>query len=150
MALAKLKRDEEAVDAYLSARSYFKEAKNPEYVNWCDNYLAMAYFNLENGPEARYHAQHYLNYSKVTQNLGMEAYAGYRLGAAYLVCEEFAEAEMHLLRALELFNLEDEKDWEDIIAANKELAKALIALNREEEARERLLRITTIEETINK
>ena len=150
MALAKLKRDEEAIVVYLSARTFFKQAKNPEYVNWCDNYLAVAYFNLGNGPEAKFHAQHYFNYSKVAENLGMEAYARYRLGAAYLVCEEYAQAEMHLLRALELFNLEDEKDWEDIIAANKELTKALISLNREEEARVRLLRITTIEETISK
>ena len=150
MALAKLKRDEDAVVAYLSARTFFKEAKNPEYVNWCDNYVAMAYFNLGNGPESRFHAQHYFNFSKVTENLGMEAYARYRLGAAHLLCEEYAEAEVHLLRALELFNLEVEKDWEDIIAANTELAKVLISLNREEEANIRLHIITTIEETVNK
>ncbi len=150
MALGKLNRNEEAVVVYLSARLFFKEAKNPEYVNWCDNYLAIAYLNLGNGREARFHAQHYFNYSKVTENLGMEAYARYRLGAAHLLCEEYAEAEIDLLRALELLNLEDEKDWEDIIAANKVLAKALISLNRIEEAQFRLDRITSIEETINK
>jgi tetratricopeptide (TPR) repeat protein len=150
MALGKLSRNEEAVVVYRSARLFFKEAKNPEYVNWCDNYLAIAYLNLGNGREARFHAQHYFNYSKVTENLGMEAYARYRLGAAHLLCEEYAEAEIDLLRALELLNLEDEKDWEDIIAANKVLAKALISLNRIEEAQFRLDRITSIEETINK
>ena len=61
MAYAKLKRDDDAVVAYLSARKLYKEAKSPEYVNWCDNYLAMAYFNLGNGPEAKFHAQHYFN-----------------------------------------------------------------------------------------
>ena len=148
MALAKLKRDEEAVVAYLGSRTLFKEAKNPEYVNWCDNYLAMAYFNLGNGPEAKFHAQHYFNYSKVAENLVMEGYARYRLGGAFLICQEYVEAEKHLTRALELFNLEDDKDWEDIVAANKELAKALVALGREDEANERLERIKGIEETI--
>ena len=148
MALAKLKRDEDATASYLGARKLFKEAKNPEYVNWCDNYLAMAYFNLGNGAEAKFHAQHYFNYSKVAENLSMEAYARYRLGGAFLICAEFVEAEKHLSRAIELFTLEDDKDWEDIVAANKELAKALIALDREEEANERLERIKGIEETI--
>ena len=148
MALAKLNRDEEAVVAYLGSRTLFKEAKNPEYVNWCDNYLAMAYFNLGNGPEAKFHAQHYFNYSKVAENLVMEGYARYRLGGAFLICQEYVEAEKHLRRALELFNLEDDKDWEDIVAANKELAKALVALGREDEANERLERIKGIEETI--
>jgi tetratricopeptide (TPR) repeat protein len=149
MALAKLKRDEEAVVAYLGSRKLFKEAKNPEYVNWCDNYLAMAYFNLGNGPEAKFHAQHYFNYSKVAENLGMEAYARYRLGGAFLICQEYVEAEKHLTRSIELLNLEDEKDWEDIVEANKELAKALVAMGREEEANERLERIKGIEETIS-
>jgi len=148
MAFSKLKRDEDATAAYLGARKLFKEAKNPEYVNWCDNYLAMAYFNLGNGPEAKFHAQHYFNYSKVSENLGMEAYARYRLGGAFLICQEYVEAEKHLGRAIDLFTLEDDKDWEDIVAANKDLAKALVALDRDEEARERLERIKTIEETI--
>jgi tetratricopeptide (TPR) repeat protein len=148
MALAKLKRDEEAVVVYLSARTFFKEAKNPEYVNWCDNYLAMAYFNLGNGPEAKFHAQHYFNYSKVAENLGMEAYARYRLGSAFLICEEYLDAEKHLARALELLTQEDDKDWEDIVAANKELARTLNALGREDEANERLERIKGIEAII--
>jgi tetratricopeptide (TPR) repeat protein len=108
----------------------------------------MAYFNLGNGPEAKFHAQHYFNYSKVAENLSMEGYARYRLGGAFLICQEYVEAEKHLTRAIELFTLEDDKDWEDIIAANKELAKALIALGREDEANERLERIKGIEETI--
>jgi tetratricopeptide (TPR) repeat protein len=78
----------------------------------------------------------------------MEAYARYRLGGAFLICQEYVEAEKHLTRAIELLTLEDDKDWEDIVAANKELAKALTALGRDEEAMDRLTRIKTIEETI--
>jgi tetratricopeptide (TPR) repeat protein len=148
MALAKLKNYQDAVDSYLSARSLFKEAKNPEFVNWCDNYLALAYIALNNGPEARFHAQHYFNYSKVAEDLGMEGYARYRLGTALLLCQEYEDAEKHLKRSLELLALDEDKDWEDIVAVNKDLAKALIALNRQEEAIKRLKRIKTIEETI--
>ena len=148
MALAKLGSYQDAVDSYSKARSLCKEAKNPEFVGWCDNYLALAYIALNNGPEAKFHALHYYNYSKVAEDLGMEAYSRYRLGTAHLLCEEHEEAEKHLLRSLELLTLEEDKDWEDIVEVNKNLAKALTALNREEEARKRLERIKTIEETI--
>ena len=148
MALAKLGSYQDAIDNYLSARSLCKEAKDPEFVGWCDNYLALSYIALNNGPEAKFHALHYFNYTKVTEDLGMEAYSRYRLGAALLLCEEYEEAEKHFLRSLELLTLDEDKDWEDIVAVNKLLAKALIALNREEEAKKRLERIKTIEETI--
>ena len=148
MALAKLNSHQDAIDSYLSARSLCKEAKNPEFVNWCDNYLALSYIALSNGPEAKFHALHYFNYSKVAEDLGMEAYARYRLGTALNLCGEYEEAERQLRRSLELLTLDEDKDWEDIVVANKQLAKALTALNREEEARKRLERIKTIEETI--
>lgn len=148
MALAKLGSHQDAIDNYLSARSLCKEAKNPEFVGWCDNYLALSYMALNNGPEARFHAQHYFNYTKVAEDLGMEGYARYRLGRAHLLCDEYEDAEEHLLRSLEILTLDEDKDWEDIVAANKELAKALIALGREDEAQKRLDRIKTIEETI--
>ena len=148
MALAKLGSHQDAIDNYLSARSLCKEAKNPEFVGWCDNYLALSYMALNNGPEARFHAQHYFNYTKVAEDLGMEGYARYRLGRAHLLCDEYEDAEKYLLRSLEILTLDEDKDWEDIVAANKELAKALTALGREDEAQKRLDRIKTIEETI--
>jgi tetratricopeptide (TPR) repeat protein len=148
MALAKLGSYQDAVDSYLKARSLCKEAKSPEFVGWCDNYSALAYIALNNGPEAKFHALHYFNYTKVAEDLAMEAYASYRLGAAHLLCEEYEEAEKHLLRSLELLTLDEDRDWEDIVAVNKQLAQVLTALNREEEAQKRLERIKTIEETI--
>lgn len=148
MGLAKLKNYKDAIESYLSARSLCKEAKNPEFVNWCDNYLALSYIAINNGPEARFHAQHYFNYSKVAEDLGMEGYARYRLGKAHLLCQEYQDAEKHLIQSLELLTREEDKDWEDIVAVNQDLAEALTALNREEEAQARLERIKTIEETI--
>jgi tetratricopeptide (TPR) repeat protein len=148
MAQVKLGSYTEALENCLSARALCKEAKNPEFVSWCDNYLALTYIALSNGPEARFYAQHYFNYSKVTEDLGREAYACYRLGAALFLCGEYQDAEKNFNRSLELLNLEIDKDWEDIVAVNKCLAETLIALNREEEATTRLERIKTIEETI--
>jgi hypothetical protein len=103
---------------------------------------------LNNGPEARFHAQHYFNYTKVAEDLGMEGYARYRLGKAHLLCEEYEDAETHLVRSLEILTLDQDKDWEDIVAVNKELATVLVALGREDEARKRLDRIKTIEDTL--
>ena len=148
MAQDKLKLHAEAVANYLSARKLFKEAKNPEYVNWSDQYLSVAYAALENGPEMKFHAKHYFNYSKVAEDLSMEGYARYYLGKAHLLCQEYEDAERQLTRALELLTLEEKKDWEDILDANKTLAIALIGLGKEDDARERLEQLATIEETI--
>ena len=148
MVRIKLGNYTEALENCLSARALCKEAKNPEFVGWCDNYLALTYIALRNGPEARFYAQHYFNYSKVTEDLGREAYACYRLGAALFLCGEYEDAEKNFNRSLELLNLELDKDWEDIVAVNKCLAETLIALDRIEEATTRLERIKTIEETI--
>ena len=148
MAQDKLKLHAEAVANYLSARKLFKEAKNPEYVNWSDQYLSVAYAALENGPEMKFHAKHYFNYSKVAEDLSMEGYARYYLGKAHLLCQEYEDAERQLTRALELLTLEEKKDWEDILDANKTLAKALIGLGKEDDAKERLEQLATIEETI--
>ena len=148
MANMKLELFDEAITNYLSARSLFKEAKSPEYVKWCDNYLALAYIEAKNGTEAKFHSLHYLNYARVAMEPIMEGYARFRLGLSHLLCEEYVEAEEHLTRSLDLLILESDKDWEDIVAINKGLAQVLIALGRENEANERLDRIKTIEETI--
>ena len=144
----KLEMHTEAIATFLSARKLFKEAKNPEYVNWADQYLAITYAVLENGPEAKFHAKHYFNYSKVAEDMSMEGFARYRLGVAHLLCQEYEDAERQLVSALEQLTLDENKDWEEILGANQALAKALTALGKEEEANIRLERIATIAETI--
>jgi hypothetical protein len=148
MAQDKLKMHTEAVATFLSARKIFKGEKNPEYVNWADQYLTDTYASLENGPEAKFHAKHYFNYSKVAEDISMEGFARYRLGVAHLLCQEYEDAERQLVSALEQLTLDEKKDWEDILGANRALAKALTALGKEDEANTRLERIATIEETI--
>lgn len=148
MAHMKLENHEAAIVNFLSARSLFKEAKNPEHVNWCDNYLSRVFIAIKNGPEAKFHAQHYFNYSKVAEDFTMEGYARFRLGNAYLLCGEYDEAESELTRSLEMLTLEDSKDWDSIVEANHRLAEALTELGREDEAKERLERLKTIEDTL--
>ena len=148
MAHMKLENHEAAIVNFLSARSLFKEAKNPEHVNWCDNYLSRVFIAIKNGPEAKFHAQHYFNYSKVAEDFTMESYARFRLGNAYLLCGEYDEAESELTRSLEMLTLEDNKDWDSIVEANHRLAEALRELGRCEEASERLERLKTIEDTL--
>ena len=148
MAQDKLKMHAEAVATFLSARKIFKGEKNPEYVNWADQYLTDTYASLENGPEAKFHAKHYFNYSKVAEDMSMEGFARYRLGVAHLLCQEYEDAQRELVSALEQLTLDEKKDWEDILGANRALAKALTALGKEDEANTRLERIATIEETI--
>ena len=144
----KLNLHTEAIATFLSARKLFKGEKNPEFVNWADQYLAITYAALENGPEAKFHAKHYFNYSKVAEDMTMEGFARYRLGVAHLLCQEYEDAQSQLVSALEQLTLDENKDWEDILGANRALAKALTALGKEEEANIRLERIATIAETI--
>jgi len=148
LALQQLERHQEAVDRFLIARPLFKKAKNPEFVNWCDRYLTESYLKLHNGMEAAFHAQHFFNYSKVTEDLDLEAYARGSLGQALRLQKQYEEAETQLVRALELLTLEGNRDWNNIIEANQELAAVLFAQGKDEEAKIRLDRIATIEETM--
>jgi predicted negative regulator of RcsB-dependent stress response len=62
--------------------------------------------------------------------------------------KQYEEAESQLRRALELLTLEGNRDWNNIIEANQELAAVLFAQGRDDEAKTRLERIATIEETM--
>jgi tetratricopeptide (TPR) repeat protein len=147
-ALQGLDRHPEAIESFIKARQSFKEDKNPEYVNWCDNFLAQSLIEIKNGFEAEYHAQHYFNYSKVAEDLSMEAYARFRLGQAKRLNRDYVAAEDEFKRALELITLDDSKDWPTIIALNNEMAATLFAQGKDEEAKTILIRIATIEETM--
>jgi len=148
MCFSELKRLKEAIDCYLEARELFKKDKNPTYVNWCDKHLAESYIEILNGPEAKFHAKHFFNFSKVVENSTMEGHACYSLGVALRLSGEFEESVSHLTRALELMTCEEDKDWKAIVGANRELAKALTENGRDVEAAEILARIVTIEETL--
>lgn len=147
-ALQKLDRHQEAIELFIKARKHFKEDKNPEFVNWCDSFLAASYIEIKNGMEAAFHAKHYFNFSLVAEDLSMEGYARYRLGQSHRLNRDYAEAQSLLVRSLELLTLDETKDWETIINVNQELAAVLFAQGADEDAKVRLERIATIEETM--
>ena len=148
MCLNKLERYEEAIPNFLDSRKHFQKAKSPLNVSHVDNHLAIAYIKIENGPEAKFYAKHVYNYAKIAEDISLQGYALLSLGKALALSGEYDDAETRLTEALEIYTAEENKDWEDIIEANRALAGVLTKLGREDEAQERLEQLKTIEETI--
>ena len=148
MTLERLDRYQEAIQKFLSARMLFKKSKSPEFVNWCDRHLTESYLILRNGFEAQFHAQHSFNFSKVTEDLNLEAYARGSLGQAMRLQKQYLDAETQLRAALDLLTIQESLDWSNIIEANQELVATLFAQGKDEEAKTRLERIATVEETM--
>jgi tetratricopeptide (TPR) repeat protein len=148
MCLNKLERFDEAVPHFIDSRKHFQKAKSPMNVSHVDNHLAISYIKLGNGLEAKFYAKHVYNYAKVAEDVTLQSYALVHLGKALSLCGEFEEAEEKFTTALEIFTSEENKDWEDIIEANRALADVLTKLGREDEAQERLEQLKTIEETM--
>ena len=148
MCLNKLEQFEDAIPNFLDARAHFQKAKSPMNVSHVDNHLAISYIKLGNGPEAKFYAKHVYNYAKIAEDLTLQSYALLHLGKALSLCGEFEDAEVKLTGALEIFTIEENKDWEDIIEANRALAYVLTQLGRDGEAQERLEQLATIEETM--
>lgn len=149
MSLNKLERFDEAIPYFLRARKLYQKEKSPLNVSHVDNHLSISYIKLGNGEEAKFYAKHVFNYAKISEDFTLEGYAHFHLGKAYVLCGEHETAERELTRALEIFTIEENKDWEDIIEANRVLSEVLIKLGREEEAQERLEQLKTIEETMS-
>ena len=149
MALQKLNRDTEAIENLKAARNLFKSDKDPLMVNWCDRYLADSFLNLGDGREAHHYSKLYYNYSLVAEDLDMESYARYRLGQAHWLMKEYSEAQQQFVRSLELLTLDEAKDWNTIVKVNNQLAAALFAQGKDDEAKGILDRIAHIEETLS-
>ena len=147
MSLSKLERYEEAVVSFKQAREFFKATKDPSDVHHVDFQLTLALIALGDGPEAKFYGKHEFNYAKVAENFSAEGIARLHLGKAHALCGEYEEAESQLKTALEMLTVEERKDWEEIIDANKALIDVLKALGRLDEAQERSEQLATIEET---
>ena len=148
-ALVKMKRYAECLPYLLAARNYLKKAKEPEKVYYCDEYLAVAYIELNNGVEAITHAQKCLDFAQSAQNECLETWARYRLGCAQVLIGEINEGEDNLRQALGTNVNAGNTDWELAIELEKEIANILVIKGRVGEANEIKRRIATIEETMN-
>ena len=148
-ALVRMKRYAECLPYLLAARNYLKKAKEPEKVYYCDEYLAVAYIELNNGVEAITHAQKCLDFAKSAQNECLETWARYRLGCAQVLIGEINEGEDNLRQALDTNVHSSNTDWELAIELEREIANILVIKGRVAEANEIKRRIATIEETMN-
>jgi len=148
-ALVRMKRYAECLPYLLAARNHLKKAKEPEKVYYCDEYLAVAYIELNNGVEAITHAQKCLDFAQSAQNECLETWARYRLGCAQVLIGEINEGEDNLRQALGTNVNAGNTDWELAIELEKEIANILVIKGRVGEANEIKRRIATIEETMN-
>jgi tetratricopeptide (TPR) repeat protein len=147
-ALIKMEKYAESLEYMTAARNYLKQAKEPEKVYYCDEYLAVAYIELNNGVEATTHAQKSLDFALTAQNDCLEAWARYRLGCAKVLLGEVDEAEDILRKSLRITVKACSPDWELAIELEKEIANILVIKGRVEEADEIRRRIATIEDTM--
>lgn len=148
-ALVRMERYAESLPYMLAARNYLKKAKEPEKVYYCDEYLAVAYIELNNGVEATARAQKCLDFAQSAQNEPLETWARYRLGCAKVLLGEIDEGEDQLRQALNMNVHARETDWELAIELEREIANILVIKGRVAEANEIKRRIATLEETMN-
>ena len=148
-ALVRMKRYAECLPYLLAARNHLKKAKEPEKVYYCDEYLAVAYIELNNAVDAITHAQKCLDFAQSAQNECLETWARYRLGCAQVLIGEINEGEDNLRQALGTNVNAGNTDWELAIELEKEIANILVIKGRVGEANEIKRRIATIEETMN-
>jgi tetratricopeptide (TPR) repeat protein len=148
MAALKLEDFQSATEHLLIGRKHFKKAKNSEYVNYCDSYLADSYYELGQAIESEFHSRHYLNYTLVVEDLAMQAFARHNLAQALWLQKRYQEAEYEIARTLEILPQEESIDWQQLIKATHLYSAILFALGRDDEAKARLDRIATIEETM--
>ena len=148
-ALIKLKRYPEALPHMLAARGYFKKAKEPERIYYCDEYIAVCYIELNNSVEAITYAQKILDFSVTAQKQVLETWARYRMGCAKVLIGEFDEAEEELREALSMNASSNDVDWDLALEIEQEIVKILITKGRVAEADEITRRLANLKEIID-
>ena len=147
--LIQLERYAEAIPHLLSAREYFKKAKEPERVYYTDEYLATAFTHVKNGVEALTFAQKSLDFAITAQNACFETWSRYRLGCALVLMGELDDALEHLREAISMNAKAHNTDWDLAIDAETEVANILIQKGRVGEANEILRRLEGLKEVMS-
>ena len=147
--LIQLERYAEAIPHLLSAREYFKKAKEPERVYYTDEYLATAYTQVKNGVEALTYAQKSLDFAITAQNVCFETWSRYRLGCALVLMGELDDALENLREAISMNAKAQNTDWDLAIDAETEVANILIQKGRVNEANEILRRLEGLKEVMS-
>ena len=144
--LVRLDKYADALPHLLTAREYFKKAKEPERVYRTDEFLTIAYTELENGVEAMTYGQKSLDFSITAQNKYYETWAHYRLACAQILMGELEDAEEHLRTAISMNTSSCEPDWDLALDAESAVADIYTTQGRTEEADEINRRLKTLEE----
>jgi len=146
--LVQLERYPEAIPHLLSARSYFKKAKEPERVYCTDEYLAIAYTHLENGVEALTYAQKCLDFAVTAQNTYYETWSRFRMGRALVLLGELDDAEEQLRQAISMNTSANPPDWELALDAELDVANILVTKGRVPEAEEIFRRLKNLQDVM--
>ena len=145
-AMVRLERYPEALPYLQAARGYFKKAKEPERIYYCDEYIAVCNIELCNGIDAISAAQKALDFAVTAQNPVLETWARYRLGCAKVLIGESDEAENELRQALSMNANACHTDWDLAIEVEEEIAKILISKGNVDEANEITRRLGHLKE----
>lgn len=147
--LVRLDKYVDALPYLITAREYFKKAKEPERVYCADEFLTIAYTELDNGVEAITHGQKSLDFAITAQNKYYETWAHYRLGCAQVLMGELEDAEEHLRTAISMNTFSCHPDWDLALDAETEVADIYTTQGRTEEAEEIMRRLKTLEEIMD-
>ena len=147
-ALVQLKRYPEALPHLLAARGYFKKAKEPERIYYCDEYIAVCYIELNNSVEAITYAQKTLDFAVTAQKRVLETWARYRMGCAKILIGELDEAEDELREALSMNASSNDVDWDLALEVEQEIVKILITKGRVAEADEITRRLANLKDIL--
>ena len=147
--LVRLDKYADALPHLLTAREHFKKAKEPERVYRTDEFLTIAYTELENGVDAMTYGQKSLDFSITAQNKYYEMWAHYRLACAQILMGELEDAEEHLHTTISMNVSSGETDWDLALDAESAVADIYTTQGRTEEADEIIRRLKTLEEIMD-
>ena len=147
--LVRLDKYADALPYLVTAREYFKKAKEPERVYCTDEFLTIAYTELENGVEAMIHGQKSLDFAITAQNKYYQMWAHYRLACAQILMGELEDAEEHLRTSISMNTSSCAPDWDLALDAESAVADIYTTQGRTEEADEIVRRLKTLEEIMD-
>jgi len=146
-----LKRHQEALEAFLGARSFFVEMKMVPEIARTDRWITECYVALRDGQRAYEHARKAMNVAELSKDRGALMWSELMLGKALMTLCNFEDAERYFIMGYERATSVDEREvnWEYIVEVEEERVKLLRMSDRAEEADEVELRIATVKETIS-
>ncbi len=146
--LIKLKKWQEALDNFLTARKIFQKDHEPMEVAFCDEEIAYCYNRLNNGTEAEHYARKALDFAVTADCNERLFWAKIRLGNAYKVQERYEIALDTFREGLAIILKSDSPNWYHIVGVEDLIATVLTAQGKTEEADEITRRLATLKETL--